>query len=575
MKFNTVALSFDKIDALSSRTAMTEALALLLKEATPEEAAYICYLSLGALNPPHIGTQFNIAQKTMLKIVAHLYGLTGHQIKESVESLGDLGSVAQKYAPEETNDISLITIYNKLLEIEKIQGTGSQEKKSQTLQHLLQMIDPLSAKFIIRIIIGALRLGFSDMTIIDALSWMEVGDKSLRSVIEDAYNVCADIGLIARTLKADGLDAIKAMKMHVGVPIRPAAAERLPDVNAIMAKLGPCVAQHKLDGFRLQVHVDKTTEKPVIRFFSRNLTDMSQMFPEFVEACKKLPVKSFIADGEAMVYDQNTKLFLPFQETVKRRRKHGISQIVSELPLQLHLFDLLFIDGKNLLNVSHTERRNALKKVIEPLQDETLKIIDEKQIQTADQLEQYFIESIASGLEGLVIKKPEAPYQPGKRSANWVKLKYQASDKMLDTLDVVILGYYPGKGKRAQFGIGAFLAGIYNPRDEAFETVAKIGTGLSDEEWRNLKKRCDALQVPSQPKNVRCDKNLAPAVWIVPTLVCEVLADEVTLSPVHSAGKTDEKLGFALRFPRFVKYREDKSAHQATTLAELASIHKR
>lgn len=575
MNFKKVAQTFDTIEQLSSRTAMTQALADLLQEATPEQAAEICYLSLGVLNPPHIGTQFNIAQKTMLKIVAHLYGLSGHQEKEAVEKMGDLGFVAQQYAPERPCNLSLAQVYQELEKIEKIEGTGSQEMKSQALQHLLEKVDPISAKYIVRIIIGALRLGFSDMTLIDALSWMEVGDKSVRDQLENAYNVCADIGFIAKILKADGLDAIENMKIQVGVPVRPAAAERLPDVQTIMEKLGPSVAQHKLDGFRLQVHVDKTGKEPVIRFFSRNLTDMSGMFPEFVQACKKLPIKSFIADGEAMVFDQNTKTFLPFQETVKRRRKHGIDQMVSELPLQLHLFDVLLVDGKNLLNVGHEERRAALKKIIEPLHDETLQVIDERKIDTAQQLEQYFIESIASGLEGLVIKKTEAPYQPGKRSSNWVKLKYQASDKMLDTLDVVILGYYPGQGKRAKFGIGAFLVGIYNPRDQMFETVAKIGTGLTDEEWRDLKKRCDVLKVPTQPKNVRCDKNLAPLVWVDPIQVCEVLADEVTLSPVHTAGKTDEKLGFALRFPRFVKYRDDKSAHQATTLSELASIHKR
>ncbi len=249
--------------------------------------------------------------------------------------------------------------------------------------------------------------------------------------------------------------------------------------------------------------------------------------------------------------------------------------MVSELPLQLHLFDVLELDGRNLLNESHTERRRVLKELVKDLNDATLQAIQEKEITTAKELEDYFIQEIAAGLEGLVIKKPDAIYQPGKRSANWIKLKYQASEKLQDSLDVVILGYYPGKGKRAQFGIGAFLVGIYNPRDELYETVAKIGTGLSDEQWVELKQRCDKHAVKAQPKNVRCDKGLAPAVWVDPSQVCEILADEVTLSPIHTAGKTEEKLGFALRFPRFLNYRDDKDSHQATTLAELETLHNR
>jgi len=575
MKFKTVAHTFKKIDETSSRTTITNFLSDLLKEATAQEAEQLSYLSLGALNSPYIGTQFNLAQKSMGKIVANLLGQSEEWVQEEVKKTGDLGSVIEQGEFKKTGTLSVADVYDALVELEIISGTGSQEKKALKLEELLCELDQLSAKYVVRIILGTLRLGFSDMTLIDALSWMEAEDKSLREDIENAYNVCADIGLIARTLKESGIEKIRTMKIKVGIPIRPAAAERLPDVQAIIEKLGPCVAQPKLDGFRLQVHVDNTQKEPLVKFFSRNLGDMSAMFPEFVKACQELPIKTFIADGEAMVYDPNTKLFASFQETVKRRRKHGIDRMVSELPLQLYLFDLLYLDGKSLLNCSHTERRAALEKVLKITKKEVLFIIEEKQITFVNELENYFIENIAAGLEGLVVKKPDAAYKPGKRNANWIKLKYQASDKLEDTLDVVILGYYPGKGKRSKLGIGAFLAGIYNPRNDCFETVAKIGTGLRDAEWVNLKERCDVLQVTKQPTNVVLDKNLSPMVWVQPELVCEVLADEVTLSPIHSAGKTDGRLGFALRFPRFVQYREDKSSHQATTVSELEALHRR
>lgn len=575
MEFKTVAQSFNEIDKTRSRTEITQLLAELLKAATPQEAQQLSYLSLGSLNPPYIGTQFNIAQKSMVKVIAQLLGQSEQWVKEKVEKIGDLGSVLEDHEWDGKGTVSVDDVYQALGEIEALSGTGSQEQKSLKLQELLHELDSVSAKYVIRIILGTLRLGFSDMTLIDALSWMEAGDKSLRKILETAYNFSADIGLLAFQLKKEGIAVHKKAVIRVGIPIRPAAAERLPDVQSIMDKLGPCVAQPKLDGFRLQVHIDKTGDKPLIRFFSRNLLDMSDMFPEFVKACEQLPVKTLIADGEAMVYDPNTGLFASFQETVKRRRKHGIDRMVSEFPLQLHIFDLLYLDGKSLLDESHTKRREELQKVLKTNQDETLQLIEEKQITFAQELEEYFIESIAGGLEGLVIKNPQAHYKPGKRNDNWIKLKYQASSKLLDTLDVVILGYYPGKGRRAQFGIGAFLVGIYNPRNSMFETVAKVGSGLTDFQWTELKEKCDTLKRAEPPKEVLCDKSLIPAVWINPQLVCEVLADEITLSPVHTAGKTEQSMGFALRFPRFVRFREDKNVYQATTVAELKKLHER
>ena len=575
MNFKTVATTFELIEKTNGRITITGLLADLLREATPQEAEHICYVSMGTLNPPYISTQFNIAQKTMIKVVAPLLDRSAEWVEKELETTGDLGSVIEQCSWTVPADLSMKEVYDVLVEIEAIEGAGSQDKKIQRIQELISSLDPVCAKYVVRIIVGTLRLGFSDMTLVDALSWMVAGDKSLRADIEDAYNVCADIGLIARVLKQEGIGKIREMKILVGVPIRPAAAERMPDVQSIMDKMGVCVAQPKFDGFRLQVHVDNSSSAPLVRFFSRNLIDMSHMFPEFVTACKELPVGTFIADGEAMVYDPNTKVFMPFQETVKRRRKHGIEQMVSELPLQLHLFDLLYLDGESLLDVSHSQRRQKLITLLSQSSSDVLQVIQEKTIHSARELENYFIQEIAAGLEGLVIKKTDAIYQPGKRNFNWIKLKYQAADKLQDTIDVVILGYYPGKGKRSQFGIGAFLVGVYNLQNDYFETVAKIGTGLTDHEWIHLKHLCEKLKVNQQPHNVICDKSLVPAVWVQPVQVCEVLADQITLSPVHSAGKRDDRLGFALRFPRFAGYREDKTPYEVTTIAELETMYKR
>jgi DNA ligase-1 len=574
MKFSHVASTFDQIENVQGRLEITRLLADLLAQATPQEASIICNLSLGQLNPPHIGTQFNIAQKNMIKIVATVLDISESAATQKVKKEGDVGLVLTKgTAWPYDGALTVAQVYAQLTAIESMSGTGSQEEKAARVCELLEQLDAASAKFVVRIIVGKLRLGFSDMTIVDALSWMEVGDKSLRDTVENAYNVCADIGFIAQELKQRGIKALEHMHIQVGTPIRPAAAERLPTARAIFEKIGDCVAQLKLDGFRLQIHIDKTGKTPQIHFYSRNLLDMSAMFPDVVAALQDFPVKTMICEGEAISYDVNTQSFLSFQETVKRKRKHDIEQAVTEFPLKVFLFDLLYLNGTEMLDLTHVQRRDQLKALFARYENPLISVVEEKPIYDAQELELYFKDTIAKGLEGLVVKRLDAPYKPGKRNFNWIKLKRQEEGHLEDTLDCVVLGYYAGAGKRAQFGIGAFLVGVYNKKNDCFETVAKVGTGLTDGEWKVLKKQCDAQKVVKQPINVICAKELMPDVWVAPEIVCMIRADEITQSPAHTAGKTEKSLGYALRFPRFMEYRTDKGPFEATTTAEIIRLY--
>ena len=576
MKFKTVAEYFEKIEAESSRLAMTTLLADLLEQATPEEAGIIVNLSLGQLHPLYIGTPLGMAEKSLIPILATFLKQDEESVARDIKKEGDIGKVLFNYTWQTSGSPSVTDVYDTLCAIEKTTGTGSQEKKAELLETLLHSLSPLEAKFVVRVVAGKLRLGFSDMTIVDALSWMTVGDKSLRDVIEHAYNICADIGYIAETLKLDGIEALERMTIRIGTPIRPAAAERLPTAAAIVEKLGPCIAQPKLDGFRLQVHLDKTGKKTVVHFFSRKLQDMSAMFPDLLEAVADLEVDTLICEGEAIAYDAETGSFLPFQETAKRKRKHGIEEAAEEFPLRLILFDLLYLNSKSMLDKTHEQRRQALERVAPGPEDKeaVVRLVAEKKINTAEELEAYFTQNISAGLEGLVAKRPDAVYQPGKRNFNWIKLKRQEEGHLEDTLDCVILGYYAGSGRRAAFGIGAFLVGVYNDTTDQFETIAKIGTGLSDEGWQELKKKCDEVAVKEQPKSVSCAKDLWPDVWCAPKLVVAIRADEITKSPLHNAGKTDKELGFALRFPRIMDYRDDKGPYDATTVKEIETLYK-
>lgn len=575
MNFNVVADRFEQLSKVSSRTTMTELLADLFKEASAHEVRYICYLSLGTLRAPYENSQFNFAEKSLIKVIAQLLGRLETEVAAQAKELGDLGLLVEDASWQTAQSVYSVTeIYNELCALQEISGIGSQEEKAELLLSLLQKLDTVSAKYVIRIVLGTMRLGFSDMTIIDALSWMHCGNKSLKDRIEHAYNICADIGLIAQVLKQGGTQALDDMHINVGIPIRPAAAERLPNAQAIIEKIGSCIAQPKLDGFRLQIHIDKRDKAhPIIKFFSRNLIDMSYMFPDLVDALSALDVEQLICEGEAIVYDPHTGNFLPFQETVKRKRKHGITQAVLELPLRVYLFDLLYLNGQEYLSVGHEARRTKLLDLFSGFTDSAIQVIDEVTTHTAKELEDYFYKNITSGLEGVVVKKPDSVYKPGKRNFNWIKLKRQEEGQLEDTIDCVVLGYYAGSGKRAEFGIGAFLVAVYNPEKDCYESIAKIGTGLKDSQWIELKQKCDRIKVEHKPINVDVAKELYPDVWVTPEIVCIVRADEITLSPLHIAGKTAVRAGFALRFPRFIDYRLDKSAVDATTIEEVAHLY--
>jgi DNA ligase-1 len=578
--FKTVTEVFEEIGQESSRTRITEKLAFLFASGTADEAAHLAYLSLGSLLPPYKNMVWNLAEKNIINVLASLSGQDASLIQCMYAQEGDLGLTAQKILQHthhvDKNALLLEEVYDALHQLALMTGIGSQDQKEQFLLHLCKEQDAAAIKYIIRIINGDLRLGFSDMTLLDAFSWSVVHSKKLKKILEHAYNFSADIGLIIKTLKKDGPVGIEKISVCPGIPIRPAAAERLAHAADIVKKLGPAVAQPKLDGLRVQIHIFMEQGGKKVAIFSRNLKDMSAMFPEVTQAAAALTDLPCIVEGEALAFDPVTNQMLPFQVTATRRRKHAVAQNAVDTPLRVVLFDILYFDHEVFVSHAHHERRAQLSKL---LADESKKngavltLIDEKKITDADQLSDYFEQCIIDGFEGLIVKKPDSLYQPGTRNFNWVKLKRQESDSLSDTLDCVIIGYYRGQGKRAHFGIGAFLVAVYNPEVNLFQTIAKIGTGLTDIEWAALKKLCDQHIVDHQLPSIDCPSELVPDVWITPSIVCSIRADEITLSPLHRAGKTEKMSGYALRFPRIMAYRPDKSATDATTAQEVVDLY--
>jgi DNA ligase-1 len=447
------------------------------------------------------------------------------------------------------------------------------EIKTQYLIKLFSSVDAQSADLIVRIIIGKLRLGFSHMTIIDALSKQYEDSKKARGVIEHAYSISADLGGIAHLLKEKGFDAIKDMVITIGIPIVPAAAERVSQISEIIERINPVVLQPKYDGMRVKIHCSWHQKESKIFMFSRHLHTISDMFPEFFNCLShyKGPWKDIIFEGEVIAYDSNTGVMLPFQETAKRKRKYDITVAMEEIPLKMITFDIMYSNGKSYFFKDHKERRSELTKFIQSLQADGLITVTEEIIATDEKtISDYFYIQLDKGLEGIIAKKIDAPYTPGKRNFNWIKFKRSNSSHLNDTIDAVIVGYYHGKGKRASFGIGALLVAVFNASNDCFETIAKVGTGISDQEWIALKKQADHYSIAQKPKEVICDKSLYPDVWIIPHIVVMIKADEITLSSMHTAGKKSDKTqGYALRFPRFVEYVTDKEPDQITTVDEI------
>jgi DNA ligase 1 len=576
MEFANLARTFEELERTSSRLTLIELVTQLFRSIEqPQEIQQVCYLMQGRVAPFYEALEMGMADKSVSKAIAQAYHNTSEQIETLYGTLGDLGLVAEQVRSEEKDipsHLSINDVFEELRAIAHTSGKGAIESKSARLVSLLRQVDSVSARYVVRILLGNLRMGIGDATVLDALAKVRWNDAKKRKLLEGAYHKVSDLGLIARTLwehlqEEEAQHVIAAIDIQVGKPIHSQLAERLPTSEAIIAKMGTVVAQYKYDGLRAQIHKDGEH----VTIFSRNLEDQSHMFPELVEGTRKqIQAESAILDAEALAYNATSEEFLPFQETTRRRRKHGIEAMAEQLPLKAFVFDILYKDGVSLLDTPLLERLKILDETLAV--DETLMRTASHTVGEAHTLTLLFDDSISKGLEGLVVKKPESRYEAGARNFNWVKLKRHSAGALNDTIDCVLLGYLYGRGKRAALGAGSLLVGLYDPEQDLFVTVTKIGTGLIDSQWRSIRERTRGLEVDHRP--ARVSSLIEPSVWVEPQLVLEVLADEITRSPVHTAGKVGTEPGYALRFPRLISFREaDKQPEDATTVHELIELY--
>ncbi len=588
MTFSKLAQYFEKLEQTSSRLALIDILADVFKHTSSDEIAQIIYLTQGRVAPFYAPIEIGMAEKTVAQAVANAYGSSKDNVLKHYNKLGDMGLVASRLNEKlkiknalpagRQEKLSVREVFDILTQIAQTKGDGTVEKRLTLLSDLLKRVDAISAKHLVRIPLGTSRLGIGDPTVLDGLALAILGDRSKRNLLEKAYNETSDLGLIGETLKEKGLKAVQKLKITVGRPIRSELCERLPSPEKVIEKMKEVSAQYKFDGFRVQIHKDGSK----ISMFSRNLEDMTHMFPELIKGTlKQVKAKTAILDTEALAYNPESEEFLPFQETTKRRRKHNIEEVAKKLPLRAFVFDLLYKDGKSYIDEPLSVRLAQLKATVH---GEDILIPSKTQTLTDPKpLAVMLDDAISKGLEGLVVKRVDSLYEAGGRNFNWVKLKRHSAGELHDTIDCVVLGYIVGKGKRTAFGAGALLVGVYDEKNDEFVTVSKIGTGLTDEEWTEIHKRADKIKIDHKP--ARVNSIILPSVWVKPQIVIEVLADEITRSPVHTAGTEisnkqeaisgEKEPGYALRFPRLVSFRtSDKRAEDATTVKELIEMYK-
>jgi DNA ligase-1 len=577
VQYEIVAEAYRDLERASGRLALIDRLAALLTQTPTELLGTVCYLCQGLIAPEFAGVDLGLAEKLAIRAVATATGDTPEQVRVSVRETGDLGQAAEQLLAVSAGDrpasLQVVAVVDTLHTIAGAQGPGSQGRKLDLLAGLLVRATPLEARYLLRLVTRGLRLGIGTPTILDALAQVYAGGRTARPVLERAYNICCDLGLVASTLAGGGLAAVEQIHVRSGNPVRPMLAQRLSEADEILAKLGgQCAAEYKYDGVRVQAH---RTGDGRIELFTRGLERISDQFPDVVEALQAgLGPREAIVEGEVVAFDPAAGDLRPFQEVMFRRRKHGIAEAARDVPVSMFCFELLYADGEDLTHLSYPRRRARLADAITP--SDRLRLTTATQVSTATALDEVFEQAVADGCEGLLCKSvsPAAGYQAGARGWLWIKLKRDYRTELADTVDLVVVGAFAGRGRRR--GVyGALLLAAYDPAADMFRTVGKCGTGFSDAELATLPARLAPLARPQPP--ARVDARQPADVWFEPGLVLEVLSAELTLSPNHTAGwgQIKDHSGLAMRFPRFTgRWRDDKTARDATTTQELVDLYR-
>jgi len=582
MKFRVVAEYFDKLEEISSRLQLSATLADLFRVTEKTVLDKVVYLIQGKLWPDFSGLpEIGLGEKLLIKAIALGTGREEKEVEITLRKTGDLGEVAYSlkgegessgllaYVGGVEGELTVEEVHEKLSKVALATGSGSRDVKIRTMAGLIKRATALEAKYIVRFVDGKLRLGIGDATVLDALSQAFGGSKT---EVERAYNIRADLGQIAKLLAEGGPEAISSVKVTVGVPVRVMLAERLDDTEEIMEKMGgKALVDYKYDGERAQIH--RKGEKVTI--FSRRMENITSQYPDVVLWTKDyVEAEEVICEGEIVAVDPETGEMRPFQELMHRKRKNDVQEAIAQYPVNLFLFDLLYLNGQEYITKGQLERRRKLEEILKKGQDK-IRIAESIIIEEKGKLEEFFFKAISEGAEGVMVKSiaPEAIYQAGARGWLWIKLKRDYKSEMADTVDLVVVGAIYGRGKRGG-KLSSLVLAAYDESSDTFQTVCRVASGFSDQELEEMQNLIRKYTIPH--RHPRVNSNAEADVWVEPALVMEVRGAELTLSPMHTCclGAYREGMGISIRFPRFIRWREDKSPEDATTTTEILEMYR-
>jgi len=576
MKFSVLSDSLEKMELTTKRLELTAILVELLKKTPIETISKVIYLMQGKIRPNFEGVELGIAEKLVIRAISKSSGITIKKIEDAYNDDGDLGKTGSNVLKQKTQTtfsaetITLERVYDTLLKISKLEGKGSQDMKMKYISSLLNDATPIESKFVLKILLGTLRLGIAENTVMDALAIAFTDKKENRELVENAYNVSSDLGKVSEVLATDGINGILKFNTSLFSPIRPMLADRVKSEQEAIKKIeSKLAAEYKLDGERAQIH--KKNEKIII--FSRSLENITKYYPDVVEKISKsINATEGIFEAEIVAVNENSGNFLPFQELMHRRRKYKLEKAVSDYPITVNFFDLLFYNGIDFLEKPYDERRKTLENIIK--ENNFAKLVPMSIVKNDGDISEMLENSINSGCEGLMLKVLNAPYRAGARGNNWLKLKREYQNELGDSLDLVVVGAFFGRGRRTG-KYGTLLLSSYEPESDTFPTICKVGTGFTDENLDQL------YQILSNKvilkKNPRVESSMEADIWFEPELVLEIVASEITLSPIHKTclDMIRKDTGFALRFPKFTgKIRNEKAAEDSSVSEEVLALYK-
>lgn len=561
MKYLTLAETFEKLEKTSSYLEKNGIIVSLLQNTPPEYIEKVVLLLLGRAWPTYVSKETGVGIQQLKKAISLASGYPTSQVEHLLKKMGDLGEVAQELIKKKKQvslfqkPLTVSDVFETIKRLPEITGESSIDRKIERVASLLTSAQPIEAKFIVRTVLGDLRIGVAEGRLRDAIAdAFNIPPED----VEKAYMLTSDYALVAKTAAEKGIEGVRGLSVVVGRPVSPMLAQRAESIAEVLQRMnGKAAFEIKLDGIRIQAHKDG--EKVIL--FTRRMEDYTSMFPDMIDPLRRaIKAEKAIVDGELVAIDPETKKPMPFQEVLKRRRKYGIEKTAKQIPVELHLFDVLLVDDRAMLERPYVERRKILEKIIE--ENEKVFIVEQKVLSREEEIREFSDYAIKIGHEGLLAKELNSPYRAGRREFLWLKIK-----PVLETLDLVVVGVLYGKGKRAGV-FGSYILAARDPASGKFKTVTKCGSGFTDEDLKDLTELFQPLilQKPDPSVDIEIDVDA----HVEPKIVFEVAYEEIQASPEEK-----HTSGFGLRFPRFIRIREDKRPEEAATINEIAELYRR